>query len=91
MIRANPAEYVAKFGPNLKKANQLPEFVLNIRTPDDIGVLAADYQYNNVYELEGNVDALRYVDLDREGLSEYKTQLSLLGKHLKAYSIRNSN
>ncbi len=79
VIRANPAEYVSKFGASLKKPGQLPDFVLSIRTPDEIGVLAADYQYSNVYELEGNLDALKYVDLDREGLSEYKSQLSILG------------
>lgn len=79
VIRANPAEYVQKYGASLKKANQLPDFVLDIRTPDDIGTLAADYKYNSVYELEGEIEGLRFVDLEKEGLSEYRPQLMNLG------------
>lgn len=71
MIRANPAEYVARYGTTLKTARELPPFVLEIKPPAGV-VLAADYQYNSVYELEGDVQALRLVDLDREGLSEYR-------------------
>ena len=74
VIRANPYEYVQRYGSTLKQPNQLPDFVLDIKPPQGI-VLAADYQYNQVHELEGEVSALRLVDLDKEGLSEYKPQL----------------
>lgn len=79
VIRANPVEYVQKYGSSLKKPNQLPDFVLNIRTPDDIGALAADYKFNSIYELEGEVEGLKYVDLEKEGLAEYRPQLLKLG------------
>jgi hypothetical protein len=40
---------------------------LEIKPPQGV-VLAADYQYNGVYELEGDVQALKLVDLDKEGI-----------------------
>ena len=78
VIRANPAEYVARYGSTLKQARELPSFVLEIKPPAGV-ILAADYQYNSVYELEGDVQALRLIDLDREGLSEYKNIVQRLG------------
>jgi hypothetical protein len=52
--------------------------VLDIKPPAGV-VLAADYQYNQTHELEGDLQALRYVDLEREGLAEYRAQLQRLG------------
>lgn len=78
VIRANPVEYVERYGATLKIARDLPSFVLDIKTPEGL-ILAADYQYNSVHELEGDVRALSFVDLDREGLSEYRSLLTKLG------------
>lgn len=78
VIRANPAEYVQRYGSSLKSANELPDYVASIKTPEGL-VLAANYRYNNIYELEGDLQALRLVDLDREGLAEYRSYLSNLG------------
>ena len=61
----------------MKTARELPDFVTEIKTPNGL-VLAADYTYNKVHELEGEVEALRLIDLDREGLGEYKEQLERL-------------
>ena len=74
VIRANPAEYVSRFGSSLKLSRELPQFVLDIKTPDGL-VLAADHKYSSFYELEGDVSALNLIDLDREGLSEYRSFL----------------
>ena len=73
IIRANPAEYVARYGSSLKSSKELPPVVLEIKPPAGI-ILASDYSgsLNNVYELEGDVSALKLIDLDKEGLSEYK-------------------
>lgn len=79
VIRANPAEYVQKYGTSLQNSNQLPSFVLDIKTPDEVGALAADYKYSSVYELEGQLEGLENVDLEKEGLGEYRDQLSRLG------------
>jgi hypothetical protein len=76
-IRANPADYVQRYGATLKTAREMPEFVNEIKPPTGI-VLAADYTYNRVHELEGEIEALRLVDLDKEGLSEYREQLERL-------------
>jgi hypothetical protein len=78
VVRANPAEYVQRYGNTLKTSRELPPFVLDIKTPDGL-VLAADTQQSSIYELEGDVEALKYVDLDKEGLSEYRAFLSKLG------------
>lgn len=73
--RANPAEYVQRYGQELKKAQELPEIVRRLPNPEGI-VLASEYQYNKLQELYGDVDALRLVDLDKEGLSEYRNYVS---------------
>ncbi len=52
--------------------------MLSIQTPGDIGPLAADCRRSAVYELEGELEGLLHVDLDKEGLGEYRSQLGLL-------------
>ena len=73
VVRADPNEYVAKFGETLRTCAELPDFVKNIRHPDNIP-LACD-QPPPVCRLEGDLDALSLIDLDREGLSEFKAYL----------------
>jgi len=74
IIKANPIEYSQRYGDTLKSSNELPQFVLDIKTPDNM-CLAADYKPNFVHELEGHIDALKLIDLDSEGLSDYKSQV----------------
>lgn len=55
--------------------------MLDIKTPEGL-VLAADQSNINcgvTHELEGDLEALKLVDLDREGLGEYKSYLQKLG------------
>ena len=86
IIRANPSEYVARYGATLKKANELPPFVLEIKPPAGI-VLASEMTNCNVHELEGDVEALQLIDLDHEGLSEYKQFV----KKLKAVNCKRGS
>lgn len=79
VIRANPAEYVQRYGASLKAHHALPQFVLDIATPSEIGTLAANYNYSSTYELEGALEGFRYVNLDTEGMSEYREQLMAQG------------
>ena len=80
VIRANPVEYVRRYGSSLKQANELPDYVHNIKTPPDVGVLAADKTNSSaVHELIGEIDMLKYVDLEKEGLGEYTRQLATKG------------
>ena len=72
VIRANPHEYVKTYGHTLKHARDLPDFVREIRQPQEVGVLAAEYEPLEFHELEGDVHALNLVNLDKEGLGYYK-------------------
>jgi len=71
VIRANPLEYVSRYGQTLKMARDLPSFVLEIQPPKGV-VLASEYQQSSQFELVGDLHALKLVDLEREGLGEYK-------------------
>ena len=71
IVKANPADYVQRYGPSLKSAHDLPEFVFDIKSPDGI-VLAADYKPPLVHELEGDLHALKLINLELEGLGAYK-------------------
>ena len=78
VVRANPVDYVEKYGDSLKPSNDLPVIVNQIQTPEGI-VLAADHVAKKVYDLEGDIQGLSLVDLDKEGLTEYRNQLKKLG------------
>ncbi len=78
VVRANPADYVEKYGDSLKPSNDLPVIVNQIQTPEGI-ILAADHVAKKVHELEGDIQGLSLVDLDKEGLTEYRNQLKKLG------------
>jgi hypothetical protein len=74
VIRANPVEYVEKYGASLKQHSEFPDFVKEIRPPVGV-VLAAEYNAPSLIDLVGEIEALKLIDLDREGLSEYKAWL----------------
>lgn len=74
IVRANPIDYVQRYGTTLRQSNELPKFVTDIKTPDGL-VLAADYKYNPLHELYGDLSALKLIDLEREGLGYYKSYL----------------
>ncbi len=74
VIRANPCEYVQKYGCSLKQPCDLPQFVRDIQPQCGIE-LAANKPYNPVHQLEGDVCALKYVNLECEGLNIYKEQV----------------
>jgi hypothetical protein len=71
IVRANPIEYVQRYGSSLKRSIELPTFVKEIKPPAGV-ILAADTGTSAIYELEGDVYALNLVDLEREGLVEYR-------------------
>lgn len=92
VIKANPAEYVQRYGSSLKSHTSLPRFVLDISTPNEIGPLAAGYQYRSVHELEGQLEGFKYINLDIEGMAEYRAQLVAKGiRDLGAASVSSSS
>jgi len=62
------------------------KFILNIDFFKEGIVLAADYQFNHVHQLEGDVEALKLVDLEAEGLSMYRNQLTSSGLPSSSFS-----
>jgi hypothetical protein len=74
VVRANPHEYVSRFGNFLKASNDLPDFVKEIKPPN--GLILAAHASMPKFELEGDLHALSMIDLDREGLSEFKAFLN---------------
>jgi len=81
VVNADPAEYVKKYGDSLKHAKQLPQFVHDIKTPDEYGLLAANHKRKSLIELEGQLDGFRYINLDKEGLGHYRSYLFSKGIH----------
>jgi hypothetical protein len=80
VIRANPAEYVQRYGSELKVHSALPKFVQDIKTPSEVGQLAWEYKGSSaVATLEGQLEGFRFVNLDTEGMSEYRAQLVAAG------------
>ena len=118
VVRADPADYVARFGSTLTEASAMPEFVHDIDPPSGL-TLAASSKHKSTkkaksattttttttsnkkrssnskkaahrkkqpeYELEGDLYALKLIDLEREGLAHYKDQLD------KAQNNKNNN
>lgn len=73
--KASPSDYTHRYGENLWPSTNLPNFVLDIQTPAELAPLAAEHK-PKVHQLYGDLDALKLIDLDREGLAPYKSQLS---------------
>jgi hypothetical protein len=57
----------------------LPDFVKEIRPPPGL-TLASDMRVDGRPLLEGDIDALDLIDLDKEGLSEYRSYLTGRGR-----------
>ncbi|CAF1016067.1 unnamed protein product [Brachionus calyciflorus] len=86
VVRANPDEYMANFSTQVKRAEELPDFVRTIRPPTPL-VLASDVTETPKILLEGDIDALSLVDLDKEGLSELKSVVPKKSPYVSTSSI----
>ncbi len=76
VIRANPAEYVQRYGSELKVHSAFPKFVQDIATPSEVGQLAWNFRSSGVvHELEGDLQGFSLINLDTEGLTQYRQQL----------------
>jgi hypothetical protein len=71
IIRANPSEYVERYGASLKSHTEFPAIAKEIRPPVGV-VLAAEWNAPALIDLEGDIQAFNLIDLDNEGLGEYK-------------------
>jgi Ca2+-binding EF-hand superfamily protein len=90
VVKANPIEYVQRYGNSLKRSIELPPFVKEIKPPSGVVLAAESSGTPTMYELEGDVHALNLIDLEREGLVEYRYLVKQLeSQSSAAYSITN--
>lgn len=73
--RVDPASYSQKYNSALVYQTQMPNIADEVKIIHGIP-LAADLKSKYYMELEGDIHALSLIDLDKEGLSEYKTYLN---------------
>lgn len=78
VVDTDPDEYRRLYQNELKQTAELPEIIKKIQTPDHL-IKPSDKCPNGMYELEGDLDALKYIDLDNEGLSQYRGYLTRIG------------
>jgi hypothetical protein len=64
VVRANPSEYSARYGATLKRTADLPLFVRDMKPPPGLTLAG---QAAVAYELEGDLHALKLIDLESEG------------------------
>jgi hypothetical protein len=78
VVSADPAKYIEKFGSKLIKPNEIPEYLREIPTPEG---LASPNESTQTFlpELEGDLEALNLIDLEKEGLGDYKEYLERIG------------
>ncbi len=81
VINADPDEYRKMYSASLLKANEIPDFAAQIQLPDGIELasnVARSSSYDDDFiELEGDLHALKLIDLDKEGLGYYKKYLDM--------------
>jgi hypothetical protein len=78
VVDANPQEYEQQYSSQIVQSSALPQEAKEIQAPSGYK-FAADAGQSGLIELEGDVEALAMVDLDAEGLGEYKEYLAKMG------------
>lgn len=89
IVRADPIDYVHKYGPSLRPPDELPKFAKQIKPPKGI-VLAADKKTPPKVKLEGDIHALELIDLEKHNLTEYRDYLKTF-KNQKNTSVSKAN
>ena len=81
--KCNPNEYVEKHGESLIQSEAMPEIANKaaVEAVEKHGKeLASQNKIKYFNQLEGDIHALSLIDLDKEGLSEYKYLLDQINK-----------
>jgi hypothetical protein len=87
VVKADPACYKSLFAESMTTADRLPEFVRELPLPNGLNKLAADESpFGQLPELYGDLDALNLIDMDREGLSAYKSYQTRRGSSVRSSS-----
>ena len=77
VVSADPREYIAKYGSSLKRSHEMPSFVVDMEGQNGYKKYVQEQGIAN--ELEGDLDALKYLDLEREGLGIYRNFIASRG------------
>lgn len=77
IVDADPEEYVRMYKDELRNPDELPEFVKSVKTPHNLK-LAAEIP-KRTYELEGDLEAFKHVNLEKVGMTEYREFFSSVG------------
>jgi len=75
---ADPEEYVRRHGAELLRHEEFKNAAARIGAPDNV-IVSESHRELGLPELEGDVQALKLIDLERSGLSQYRSYLSGLG------------
>jgi len=86
---ADPQEYVRRHGSELLRHEEFRTAASRIGAPENV-VSSNSHRELGLPELEGDVEALRLIDLERSGLSEYRSYLSGLGVSYDAAAFSSS-
>jgi hypothetical protein len=78
VTKVNPNDYVRKYGSTLKSSDDLPKILTDIKQPELIAGTNQSASLPGKIKLEGDVHALKLIDLDKFGLSEYKSLVERL-------------
>lgn len=77
VISADPKDYASRFQDKLISRSNIAHFVDEIKLPDE--KLLNQNQEDDCEELMGDVEALAMIDLEREGLGQYRKYLAKKG------------
>lgn len=64
VVDADPAEYLRRYKDELLPADKLPDFIKQVKPPSDLK-LAADLGPSRPYELEGDIEVFRHINLEK--------------------------
>lgn len=87
VYKADPREYISKYGSSLVRSEQLPNIAIQYANAPGLQ-LAANHKPPNVPILEGDVQALRLVDLDSAGLVTARQRHSPASQAVQSYDTQ---
>ena len=94
---ADPASYASRYSSSLTNSNRLPEIVNRFNDKVPQGEVLAVNQRHTLPRLVGDIQALGLIDLERNGLGEYRSQIGSISRSTydnsvsSGYNFRSSS
>lgn len=86
--QADPQQYISQYGSQLVRADALPEIALRYSNQQGVQ-LAANHRSEGIV-IEGDVQALRLIDLDANGLGYLRSRISGSLGDLRSVSVNEN-